>query len=157
MQNGYIYKRKGHMDLESEISIRDAIKVADERKEELAGCVVDPFILKICAITIDKCMTAQEIADNIELPLATTYKIIGRMTELGLLANVGKIKTAIHGKAATYISIVKSGEIILDQGKFIVNCHYKDGKTRCMETHSAEDNKEDATPDIWKERVRRNR
>lgn len=157
MEGTYFRPRKICKDLESEYLISDAIIIADERKEELAGCVVDPFILKICALTMETSMTAQDIADNLGLPLATTYKLIGKMTELGLLANVGKVRTSLHGKAASYISIVKSGEIILDHGKFIINCHYKDGGTRCMEKYSAQDEEEDSTPEVWRPRCTKER
>ncbi|MDD1748210.1 MAG: hypothetical protein LUQ16_10655 [Methanomassiliicoccales archaeon] len=53
-------------------------------------------------------MTVNDISHHLNLPLATCYKLVEQMVELGLMARVGTTRTSSRGRAANYTSSLKS-------------------------------------------------
>jgi predicted transcriptional regulator len=53
-------------------------------------------------------MTVNDMSHQLSLPLATCYKLVEQMVELGLMARVGTTRTSSRGRAANYTSSLKS-------------------------------------------------
>lgn len=102
---------------------------------EVSENVVDPDILKMVAFTMRESRTVREISEALGIPLVKTYNLVDWMEEHGLLVEVGKVRTALHGKATRYLSTVKSGSIELENNRLVIKCHYKDGSTRVCDTY----------------------
>jgi phage antirepressor YoqD-like protein len=102
---------------------------------EVSENVVDPDLLKIIAFTVQDSHTVKEISEAMGIPLAKAYNLIDWMEEHGLLVEVGKVRTALHGHATRYISTVKSGSIELQNNRLVIKCVHKDGCTKVCDTY----------------------
>jgi len=92
-----------------EISIFNAIQLANASKDrELIQFLVNPQVLGILSVTGRRSMTVNDISHHLGLPLATCYKLVEQMVELGLMARVGTTRTSSRGRAANYTSSLKS-------------------------------------------------
>jgi DNA-binding Lrp family transcriptional regulator len=116
------------MDSCKEYSIWDAIKVATDRREDLAGNMINPSILEILALTVRKEMTVNDLASFLGIPLTTCYKLVEKMTDIGILAETGYIRTSARGRAATYTATVKSVSIQARNGKVAMDVTWKNGQ-----------------------------
>ncbi len=117
------------------ISNEEAVGKTSSCSLEVSENVVDPDILKIVAFTVKESRTVKEISEAMGIPLVKTYSLIDWMEENGLLVEVGKVRTALHGHATRYISTVKSGSIELQNNRLIIKCVHKDGSTKVCDTY----------------------
>ncbi|GEM_PF-7036069 len=108
-------------------NMEDAIAQSPSCFMEVSDDVVDLEVLKIVAFTIKEARTVREISVALSIPLVKTYGLVDWMEARGLLVEVGKVRTALHGKATRYISTVCSGTIELQNNRLIVKCNHKDG------------------------------
>ena len=111
-----------------EYSIWDAIKLATDQKEDLADNMIDPAVLEILALTVKKEMTVNDLASFLGIPLTTCYKLVEKMTKLGILAETGYVRTSARGRAATYTATVKSVSIQAGNGKVAMDVTWKNGQ-----------------------------
>ncbi|HUV23860.1 MAG: winged helix-turn-helix transcriptional regulator [Methanomassiliicoccales archaeon] len=111
-----------------EYSIWDAIKLATDQKDELADSMINPAVLEILALTVRKEMTVNDLASFLGIPLTTCYKLVERMTKLGILAETGYVRTSARGRAATYTATVKSVSIQAGNGKVAMDVTWKNGQ-----------------------------
>ncbi len=140
----------GHCESEmspgGETTTRRSVDVEDRDLEEAAitGCPscfleigedsIDSDIMRILAVTIRDAKTVREIAFDLNMPLASTYRLVAWMEDHGILVEVGRVRTAVHGIAMRYISTVKSGSITVENNRIILRCHHKDGTTKVFES-----------------------
>jgi predicted transcriptional regulator len=117
------------MDSCREYSIWDAIKLATDKKDDLADSMINPSILEILALTVRKEMTVNDLASFLGIPLTTCYKLVERMTNLGILAETGYIRTSARGRAATYTATIKTVSINAGSGKVAMDMTWKNGQT----------------------------
>jgi hypothetical protein len=121
----------------------DAIAHSPSCSVEVSNEVVDVDVLRIVAFTIKQARTVREISVTMSIPLVKTYSLVDWMEEKGLLVEVGKVRTALHGKATRYISTISSGTIELQNNRLIVKCNHKDGTSIILNSDFAKtDNKE---------------
>lgn len=111
-----------------EYSIWDAIKLATDQKEDLADNMINPAVLEILALTVRKEMTVNDLASFLGIPLTTCYKLVEKMTKLGILAETGYVRTSARGRAATYTATVKSVSIQAGNGKVAMDVTWKNGQ-----------------------------
>jgi len=116
------------MDSCREYSIWDAIKLATDQRENLADNMIDPSVLEILALTVRKEMTVNDLASFLGIPLTTCYKLVERMTNLGILAETGYIRTSARGRAATYTATVKAVSIRAVNGQVAMDVTWKNGQ-----------------------------
>lgn len=116
------------LNTEREYSIWDAIKLANDQKAELADLIINPSVLEILALTVRKDMTVNELASFLNIPLTTCYKLVEKMTKLGILAETGYVRTSARGRAATYTATVKSVSIQAGNGKVAMDVTWKNGQ-----------------------------
>jgi DNA-binding Lrp family transcriptional regulator len=116
------------LDSHREYSIWDAIKLANNQKEELADSMIDPSVLEILALTVRRDMTVNDLAGFLNIPLTTCYKLVERMTRLGILAETGYVRTSARGRAATYTATIKSVSIQAGNGKVAMDVTWKNGQ-----------------------------
>ncbi|MFA5312592.1 MAG: hypothetical protein WC375_04625 [Methanomassiliicoccales archaeon] len=113
-----------------ESETKDGKKENDELfRLEVSTDVVDLDILKIVAFTVKKGKTVREMSTSLHIPIGKTYSLVEWMEENGFLEEIGKHRTALHGKATRYISTVKSGRIELSNNKLVIICEQKNGET----------------------------
>lgn len=91
-----------------ELSIFNAIQLANSSQDrELIHFLINPQVLGILSVTGRRSMTVNDISHYLNLPLATCYKLVEQMVELGLMARVGTTRTSSRGRAANYTSSLK--------------------------------------------------
>lgn len=114
--------------VDEENSIYHAIRVAESRGQELCDAILDPWTLKIVAMTIGRSLSVKEIGSNLGISSVSCYKNVERLVEYGLLAPTPKLRTSTHGRAIGYTATVKSGSITLKDGQLEILCNSKEGK-----------------------------
>jgi hypothetical protein len=114
--------------IDNEISIHDAIRLAESRESELANTILDPYSLKIIAMTIGRSLSVKDLTEYLGVSIVTGYSLVERLTEIGLLAPTEKLRTSTHGRAIGYTATVKSGSIELRDGRLEIHCNSKEGK-----------------------------
>jgi predicted transcriptional regulator len=101
--------RAESFDEDQEISIFNAIQLASNSHDrDLIHFLIHPHVLAILSITARRGMTVNDVSRSLQLPLATCYKLVEQMVELGLMARVGTTRTSSRGRAANYTSSLKS-------------------------------------------------
>jgi len=116
---------------DTESAIHEAIiKLNQQDKMEIAHFVIDPCAVFILGMTSRKCMTVSEISPAMKLPIATCYKMVYQMENMGLITKCGTSRTSGRGKAAVYTSVIKSMELELRNGFITLNLLFKNGQ--CM-------------------------
>jgi hypothetical protein len=116
---------------DTESAIHEAIiKLNQQDKMEIAHFVIDPSAVFILGMTSRKCMTVSEISPAMKLPIATCYKMVYQMENLGLITKCGTSRTSGRGKAAVYTSVIKSMELELRNGFVTLSLQFKNGQ--CM-------------------------
>jgi hypothetical protein len=116
---------------DTESAIHEAIiKLNQQDKMEIAHFVIDPCAVFILGMTSRKCMTVSEISPAMSLPIATCYKMVYQMENLGLITKCGTSRTSGRGKAAVYTSVIKSMELELRNGFVTLCLQFKNGQ--CM-------------------------
>ena len=120
------------VDSRREYSIWDAIKVANDQKSELPDSMINPSVLEILSLTVRKDMTVNDMASFLGIPLTTCYKLVERMTNLGILAETGYVRTSARGRAATYTATVKSVSIQAGNGKVAMDVTWKNGQAETI-------------------------
>ncbi|MFP4197345.1 MAG: hypothetical protein ACLFS6_06795 [Methanomassiliicoccales archaeon] len=77
-------------------------------------------------------MTVNDMASFLGIPLTTCYKLVERMTNLGILAETGYVRTSARGRAATYTATVKSVNIQAGNGKVAMDVTWKNGQAETI-------------------------
>jgi hypothetical protein len=114
--------------VDKEISIYNAIRIAETKESELADVILDPNTLKVVAMTIGRSLSVKDLANHLGVSIVTSYNTVERLTEIGLLAPTEKLRTSTHGRAIGYTSTVKSGNIELKDGRLEIHCNSKEGR-----------------------------
>ncbi|OPY32524.1 MAG: hypothetical protein A4E32_01106 [Methanomassiliicoccales archaeon PtaU1.Bin124] len=91
--------------------------------------ILDPVALFILGVTSKRCMTISDISPAVNLPVATCYKLVYQMEELGLMSKCGMSRNTGRGKAATYTSVLKSLNLELRNGCMSIVVTWKNGQT----------------------------
>jgi len=112
------------------LSEDEAIECSECNALEISDKSVDFYILKIIVFTINEARTVKEISQALSIPLVKAYELVDWMKDQGILIELGKVRTALHGKASSYISTVKSGTISLENNRLIFRCQHKDGSVK---------------------------
>lgn len=114
---------------QEEMCILEAIRTANIYKEELAASIIDAPVLTIVAATARRELTVREVSAITGIPLATCYKVVERMSAIGLLAEIGKVRTSTRGKASMYTATLKNFAVDISSGAIEVNITWKNGQT----------------------------
>jgi len=114
---------------QEEVCILEAIRTANNHREELAESLVDNSVLVIMAATARRDLTVREVSTITAIPLATCYKLVEKMASIGLLAETGKVRTSTRGKASMYTSSMKTFSVDLSNGNIDLNIVWKNGQT----------------------------
>ena len=112
-----------------ELKILGAIRLASQiQDKELAHFLINPQVLAILSLTGRKAMTIHEISDALELTLASSYKLVERMAELGLMARIGIARTSARGRAAKYTSSMKKVSFSMCDSRMEATITWKNGQ-----------------------------
>ncbi len=112
-----------------EFEILGAIRLAAQMEDkELAHYLINPQVLAILSLTGRKALTIQEITNALGLTLASCYKLVERMTGLGLMARTGIARTSARGRAAKYTSSMKKVSFILCESRMEATITWKNGQ-----------------------------
>ena len=114
---------------QEEMCILEAIRTANIYREELASSIIDAPVLTIVAATARRELTVREISAITAFPLATCYKIVEKMSSLGLLAEIGKVRTSTRGKASMYTTTLKCFSVDISSGIIEISITWKNGQT----------------------------
>lgn len=121
--------RAESFDEDQEISIFNAIQLASSSQDkDLIHFVVHPHVLAILSLTARRGMTVNDISRSLELPLATCYKFVENMVELGLMARIGTTRTSSRGRAANYTSSLRSVSVSMSDGHIEATIIWKNGQ-----------------------------
>lgn len=113
---------------QEEMCILEAIRTANIYREELASSIIDAPVLTIVAATARRELTVREISAITAIPLATCYKIVEKMSSLGLLAEIGKVRTSTRGKASMYTTTLKCFSVDISSGIIEISITWKNGQ-----------------------------
>lgn len=113
---------------QEEVCILEAIRTANMHRDELVETLVDNSVLIIAAATARRALTVREISAVTAIPLATCYKIVEKMSAIGLLAETGKVRTSTRGKASMYTASMKTFSVDLSNGSIDMNVTWKNGQ-----------------------------
>lgn len=113
---------------QEEVCILEAIRTANMHRDEVAESLVDNSVLIIAAATARRALTVREISTVTNIPLATCYKIVEKMSTLGLLAETGKVRTSTRGKASMYTASMRSFSVDLTNGSIDMHVTWKNGQ-----------------------------
>lgn len=113
---------------QEEVCILEAIRTANMHRDELVESLVDNSVLIIAAATARRGLTVREISTVTAIPLATCYKVVEKMSTLGLLAETGKVRTSTRGKASVYTASMRSFAVDLTSGSIDMNITWKNGQ-----------------------------
>ena len=117
-----------------ELKILGAIRLASQIEDkEMAHFLINPQVLAILSLTSRKAMTIHEISDALELTLATSYKVVERMTELGLMVRIGIARTSARGRAAKYTSSMKKVSFNMCDSRMEATITWKNGQVDCFQ------------------------
>lgn len=97
--------------------------------QSITHFILDPVALFILGVTSKKCMTISDISPAVNLPVATCYKLVYQMEELGLMSKCGMSRNTGRGKAATYTSVMKTLNLELKNGFMSIVVTWKNGRT----------------------------
>lgn len=114
---------------QEEMCILEAIRTANIYREELASSIIDAPVLTIVVATARRELTVREISAITAIPLATCYKIVEKMSSLGLLAEIGKVRTSTRGKASMYTTTLKCFSVDISSGTIEISITWKNGQT----------------------------
>ena len=114
---------------QEEMCILEALRTANIYREELASSIIDAPVLTIVAATARRELTVREISAITAIPLATCYKIVEKMSSLGLLAEIGKVRTSTRGKASMYTTTLKCFSVDISSGIIEISITWKNGQT----------------------------
>jgi hypothetical protein len=114
---------------QEEMCILEAIRTANIYREELASSIIDAPVFTIVAATARRELTVREISAITAIPLATCYKIVEKMSSLGLLAEIGKVRTSTRGKASMYTTTLKCFSVDISSGIIEISITWKNGQT----------------------------
>jgi len=113
---------------QEEVCILEAIRTANMHRDELVESLVDNSVLIIAAATARRGLTVREISTVTAIPLATCYKVVEKMSTLGLLAETGKVRTSTRGKASVYTASMRNFSVDLTSGSIDMNITWKNGQ-----------------------------
>jgi len=111
-----------------EVCILEAIRTANMHRDELIESLVDNSVLIIAATTARRALTVREISVVTAIPLATCYKLVEKMSAIGLLAETGKVRTSTRGKASMYTASMRAFSVDLSNGLIEMSIQWKNGQ-----------------------------
>lgn len=121
--------RMDSFDDDHDLKILGAIRLAAQVEDkELTHFLINPQVLAILSLTGRRAMTIHEINTALEISLATCYKLVDRMTELGLMAHTGMARTSARGRAARYTSSLKRVSFVLSDSRMEATITWKNGQ-----------------------------
>ncbi len=88
--------------------------------EELSRLIADEYASRILRVTFDRPMSVQQISRICGIPIAVTYRRVGRMEETGLLKCVGQEEVYRGKKVNYYRCAVKVAKVTFANGSFSV-------------------------------------
>jgi hypothetical protein len=119
---------------DQELKILGAIRLASQIEDrEMAHFLINPQVLAILSLTGRKALTIHQISDALELTLATSYKLVERMSELGLKARIGIARTSARGRAAKYTSSMKKVSFSMSESRMEATITWKNGQVDCFQ------------------------
>jgi hypothetical protein len=78
----------------SEVTLMEAIQRMNRQdRKDIAQFVIDPMALFILGVTSKKSLTINDISPAVNLPIATCYKLVYQMENLGLMTKCGLSRT----------------------------------------------------------------
>jgi len=114
---------------DQEISIFNAIQLASNSHDKnLVHFLIHPHVLAILSITARRGMTVNDVSRSLDLPLATCYKLVEHMVELGLMARIGTTRTSSRGRAANYTSSLRTVSVHMSEGRVEASVVWKNGQ-----------------------------
>jgi predicted transcriptional regulator len=117
-----------------ELKILGAIRLASRIEDkEMTHFLINPQVLAILSLTGRKALTIHEISDALELTLATSYKLVERLVELGLMARIGIARTSARGRAAKYTSSMKKVSFSMCDSRMEATVTWKNGQVDCFQ------------------------
>jgi len=123
-----VYKTESFEE-DQELKILSAISLAAQMQDkELTHCLINPQVLAILSLTGRRALTIHEISEALDLTLATSYKLVERMTELGLMARTGIARTSARGRAAKYTSSMKKVTFSMSDSRMEATITWKNGQ-----------------------------
>ena len=106
-----MFRGEGY-DTDDESSIFSAIQVANSCEDaEKIHFLINPNVIAILSVTSRKAFTVTDISKHISLPLATCYKLVEQLMELGMVARIGTTRTSSRGRAANYTSTIRAIQV----------------------------------------------
>ncbi len=88
------------------------MKVEDEEnKNRIIGCLSDPQCRRIIDLTVNKPLSASDIAEGCNLPPSSAYRRISTLTDAGLLGVERSVITEDGKKYDLFRSTIKGVEI----------------------------------------------
>lgn len=114
----------------TEYAVLSSIELLNKQdRKEIAHIVIDPVAMFILGITSRRCMTVSDISPAVNLPIATCYKLVYQMENIGLMTKCGASRTSGRGKAATYTSVMKNLNLEVKAGVINLLVTWKNGQT----------------------------
>ena len=97
------------------------MKVDDEEnKNRIIGCLSDPQCRRIIDLTVNKPLSASDIAEGSNLPPSSAYRRISMLTDAGLLGVERSVITEEGKKYDLFRSTIKGVEINYQPSDLIV-------------------------------------
>jgi len=117
-------------ELQVETAVHTALRtMRGVERNQIAKFLIDPLVLYILAATSKRCLTVSEMAQVVNLPAATCYKLIYQMDKIGLVAFCGTGRNGGRGKAASYTSVLKEMHLEMKNSMIVLRVTWKNGTT----------------------------
>ena len=112
---------------QEEVCILEAIRTANMHRDEVAESLVDNSVLIIAAATARRALTVREISTVTNIPLATCYKIVEKMSHLDCWPRPER--SNLHSrKASMYTASMRSFSVDLTNGSIDMHVTWKNGQ-----------------------------
>lgn len=103
------------------------------KPEEFASLVTDPYNLRVLKAITWKAKSAQEIsAEDHDIPIASCYRALRRLTDAGLADVTEKVLTSKGKRMSIYKSCVRSYVIDWERGKLLARVQFVNGSTQTL-------------------------
>ena len=114
--------------IDEEASIFSALRTFEQNRDDPTTAILNPDSLKAIALTIGRSLPVSVIGEQLGISKVSAYKLVEKLTNLGLLAETRKLRTSTHGRALGYTATMKTGAIVLKDGRLEVHCISKEGR-----------------------------
>lgn len=106
---------------------------------KISKLVADEYVVKILAATIWQPKSAQQLAFDLDIPIAACYRKIHDTTSVGLLTYTGNVITKRGKSVKLYKSQVNSIKLLFERGKLKVELDLKNIHDIYKQTVNLED------------------